>query len=108
MSNEALIHMYTCEACTLTTEEFERLVKELTSNFMANDMTVVDRICCRLVYEHYSRYHEAVIKNNGAPSKEVRDFVSWLTNYYRKLSNSLISADEKPDSKTIDTFIPGW
>jgi hypothetical protein len=82
---EALIRMCTCDACILTTEEFESLVKELASHYIADDMTVADRICCRLVYEHYGRYHEAVIKNNGVPSNEVRDFVSLLTDYYRKL-----------------------
>lgn len=57
------IRMYTCDAESLTVEEYEALQREVMARIMADGGTknasVGDRILARLLYEHGPRYSEA-------------------------------------------------
>lgn len=56
---EALIRMATYEAITLTTDEYERLQREVRGRVLAGDPGISDVICLKLLEEHAPRYFEA-------------------------------------------------
>lgn len=70
MSNEAVIRLYTCEPVILTTDEYERLQREVFGRVLAGDPGISDRICLKLLEEHAPRYYEAKEQNarrKGSP-----------------------------------------
>lgn len=59
------IRFYTMEPCILTTEEYERLSKEVRSRILAQDAGISDRILLKLLEEHEYNYNDAK-RINGA------------------------------------------
>jgi hypothetical protein len=53
------------EPCILTTEEYERLSKEVRSRILAQDAGISDRILLKLLEEHEYNYNDAK-RINGA------------------------------------------
>jgi hypothetical protein len=60
MTNPALIRMHALRPVTLTTDEYERLGREVRGRVLAQDAGIADLICLRLLEENAGRYHEAV------------------------------------------------
>lgn len=56
MFEKPMIHLYTCDACSLTVKEFEEMKREVESRVLANIAGVGDRILARLIHEHFSRF----------------------------------------------------
>lgn len=60
---EAVIRMLTYEPCILTTEEYERLQREVIAQEIADPGTVGNRILAKLLAEHHGRYVTAKERN---------------------------------------------
>jgi hypothetical protein len=84
-SQGAEIRLYFCDIHLLSTEEFERLAAEVKGRVLAGDAGISDRVLCQLLYEHYSRYHEAVLANGGQPNEETKLFCGELAEKKRKV-----------------------
>lgn len=58
------------EAVIVTTDEYERLAREVRGRILAGDAGISDRICLRLLEEYEPRYYEAKEQNarrKGSP-----------------------------------------
>ena len=64
---KSLIRLDFYEVCTYTDEKFEKMAKQIMARFMCGCREEGDRALCQLIYEHYPRYCEVVIKNGREP-----------------------------------------
>jgi len=57
---EPVIRLYFCDVCCLTTEEFERLQREVTADAALDPDRMSTKILAQLIREHRGRYLECV------------------------------------------------
>jgi hypothetical protein len=57
---KAIISLYFCNPCLLSTEEFEQMENDIKAHIAANDVRVGDRVLAQLTLEHHGRYLEAL------------------------------------------------
>lgn len=68
---EAVIRLHTYEPCIITTDEYEELQKEVKGRVLAGIGGISDRICLKLLEEHYSRWYEAKAQNGTLKPEEI-------------------------------------
>ena len=56
---EALIRMYAFDPITLTTAEYEQLIKEVSGRVLAGDGGIGDEILLKIIKDQEYRYNEA-------------------------------------------------
>jgi hypothetical protein len=67
MTERAMIRMHTYEPCVLSTQDYERLEREVRGRILAYDAGIGDHILLRLLEEHRPRYFEAKAQNAAPP-----------------------------------------
>lgn len=60
---EALIRLYTCDAMTFTTQEYEQIERDVLGRAIASCSELGDKVLYKLLCEHRGRYHEAKERN---------------------------------------------
>lgn len=64
-AHEALINLHLLRVCVLTTDEFEKLQREVVAHAVADPESLMARICAGLCIDNQYRFHEAKRINAG-------------------------------------------
>ena len=68
---EAVIRLYFCDPCILTTQQYEQVKKDVEARAIAGVSEVGDRVLAKLLLEHRSRYVEAKEINLHRVGKQI-------------------------------------